>query len=154
MNQLPWVSRTLSCLHSVNVQKAQIHSQIMAFEVKTKDPNLQTLKQSPQDKLDFKMSQDKNKKCKTLLRILCHFCRYLSFINKSSKREYNTAVMKIYINLTSVVTILTFHQLNLPLSDNKMFNLPIYNNSAKQFSTKFCKLFLYLQCFQALSYIK
>lgn len=51
--------------------------------------------------------------------------------------------MKIYINLTSVVKILTFHQLNLPLSDTKMFNLLIYNN-ANHFSTKFCKLFLYL----------
>jgi len=144
MNQLPWVSRTLSCLHSVNVHKAQIQSQIMALKVITKDSNLQTLKESPQDKLDFKISQDKYRKCNTLLRILCHFCRYLSFINKSSKRDYNTAVMKIYINLTSVVTILTFHQLNLPLSNTKMFDLPIYNNNAKPILKKFCKLFLYL----------
>ena len=33
----------LTCLHSVNVHKAQIHSQIMALKVITKDPNLQTL---------------------------------------------------------------------------------------------------------------
>lgn len=91
-------------------------------------------------KLDFKTSRDKNKKCNKEL--------YSTFVgifllSINHPKKYNTAVIKIYKNLTSMVTILTFHQLNLPFSDTKMFNLPIYNN-ANQLSTKFCKLFLYL----------